>query len=150
MDIGVPCGYVQLKLGLQESTRILINVLEANEARGCRKFIRAECNDDVNAAVNYTAEAGVFRGKVLDISAAGIAAKFDTIAKIPPNSMLRGVQLRLRGGIVMADMIYLGPRPNDKLVQILLFDPKLSNENKLTIHRYIKMCLQKYINGLKL
>jgi hypothetical protein len=149
MEVGVQCGYVQLKLGLQESTKIIINVLEANEARGRRKFIRAECADDINATINYTTDYGVFRGKILDISAAGIAAKFDSIAKIPVNSVLPGVQLRLRGGIVMADMIYLGSRPNDKLVQILLFDPKLSTDNKLTIHRYIKLCLQKYINGLK-
>jgi len=52
MEISVPCGYIQLKLGLNESTKIILAALEANEARGRRKFIRAEWEDDLNAQLN--------------------------------------------------------------------------------------------------
>ena len=150
MDLALPCGYVQLKLGLQESTKIILNVLEANEARGRRRYIRAECEDDVSATVNYKDDSGFFHGKILDVSSAGIAARFDKKPGYPVNSLLRQVQLKLHGGIVMVDMIFIGQRPNDKLSQVLLFDLKMPTESKLIIHRYMKQCLQKYINGLKL
>jgi len=150
MDYAVPCGYIQLKLGLQESTKIILSALEANEARGRRKCIRAECEDDINATVNYKINSSVYRGKILDISSAGIAAKFDKPAEIPNNSVIHAVQLRFRGGIVMVDMIFLCPRPNNHMVQVMLLDPKTTTENRLIIHRYIKQCLQKYINNLKI
>jgi hypothetical protein len=149
MDLAVPCGYIQLKLGLQESTRIIISALEANEARGRRKHIRADCHEDINAAMNYKGDNGTYHGKILDISSAGIAAKLDKFEDLPVNSRLRDTQLKLRGGIFMTDMIFMGKRRDNPLIYILLFDPKLSKENKLVIHRYIKWCLQKYIDSLK-
>ena len=149
LDLALPCGYIQLKLGLHESTKIIIHALEATEARGRRKCIRAECDDDINATVNYRVDSSVFRGRILDISSAGIAAKFDKATDLANNSVIREVQLKLRGGLVMTNMIFIGQRHDDKRIQILLFDPKLSTEHKLTIHRYIKQCLQRFINGLR-
>jgi hypothetical protein len=149
MDLAVPCGYIQLKLGLQESTKIILNALEANEARGRRKFIRADCHEDTYAAMNYKGEDRTHQGKILDISSAGIAAKLENLGDLPPNSLLRQVQLKLRGGLVLVDMILMGRRRDNPLIYILLFDPKMSQDAKLIIHRYIKQCLQKYIDGLK-
>jgi len=150
IDMSIPCGYIQLKLGLVESTKIILNALEANEARGRRKFLRADCRDDLHASLNYKEESGLYRGKLMDISASGVTARFDGIVDFPPKSMLRNVQLRVRGGLVLSDMIMAGKRHDDKRVFILLFGSKLSNEEKTIIHRYVKTCLQKYIDGLKL
>jgi L-rhamnose mutarotase len=149
MEMAVPCGYIQLKLGLQESTKIILGALEANEARGRRKYIRADCREDINATMNYKGEDGTWYGKLLDISSAGIAAQMEKSEDLPANSLLRNVQLKLRGGILMTDMILMGRRRDNPLVYILLFDPKMSKDNKLVIHRYIKFCLQKYIDALK-
>jgi hypothetical protein len=149
MGLAVPCGYIQLKLGLQESTRIILNALEANEARGRRKFIRADCHEDIYATMNYKGEEATYQGKIMDISSAGIAAKLDRFEDLPPNSLLREVQLKLRGGLILVDMILIGRRRDNPLIYILLFDPRMSQDAKLVVHRYIKQCLQKYIDGLK-
>ena len=149
MEISIPCGYIQLKLGLQESTKIILGALEANEARGRRKHIRADCEDDINATVNFKDSSGISHGKILDISSAGIAARFDKAFQLSLSTLIKGVQLKLRGGLVLTDMVYMGQRRDDTHVYIMLFDTKLSTDNKLTIHRYIKQCLQKYIDGLK-
>ncbi|MDR0383329.1 MAG: PilZ domain-containing protein [Spirochaetaceae bacterium] len=148
MELTVPCGYIQLKLGLQESTRIILNALEANEARGRRKYIRADCHEDINATMNYKGESGTYYGKILDISSAGIAAKLEKFDDLPVNSLLRDIQLKLRGGLLMTDMILMGKRRDNPFIYILLFDPKMPQDNKLVIHRYIKLCLQKYIDTL--
>jgi hypothetical protein len=151
MDLSVPCGYVQLKLGIQESTRIILNVLQANEARGRRKYLRAFCEDDVNATMNYKGPEGLYQGKILDISSAGIAAKIPRFPDQAANTVLRDVQLKLRGALVMTDAVLMGKRQDDREVWILLFDPsKMSRDNKLVIHRYIKQCLQRYIDQMNL
>jgi hypothetical protein len=150
MRMSLPCGYIQLKLGVQESTKIIVNALEANEARGRRKFIRAVCEDDPHTTMNYKGPEGFFQGKILDISSAGIAAKIGNFPNYPPNSVLKEVQLKLRGALVMSNMILMGKRKDDLDVQILLFDPVHMNPNyKLVIHHYIKLSLQKYIDSLK-
>ena len=149
MELSIPCGYIQLKLGLQESTRIILSALEANEARGRRKHIRADCEDDINAMVNFKGSSGLCHGKIIDISSAGIAAKFEKASDLTLSTLIKDVQLKLRGGLVMTDMIYMGQRRDDKRVYIMLFDAKLTTDNKLIIHRYIKQCLQRYIEKLK-
>ena len=150
MDLAIPCGYIQLKLGLNESTKIILGALEANEARGRRKCIRADCHDDISSSLNFKGDLEeIFHGSIMDISSAGVAAKFDKFVNLPTGSVLKNVQLKLRGGLVMTDMILIGQRQDDKHIHILLFDAKLSTENKLVIHRYIKQCLQKYIDALK-
>ena len=37
MELMIPCGFIQLKLGLAEGKRIILKTLEANEARGRRR-----------------------------------------------------------------------------------------------------------------
>jgi hypothetical protein len=149
MEIGVPCGYIQLKLGLQTSAKIMLEALRANEAKGRRKFIRASCEDDTTATMNYKSPEGpTYYGKLLDISSAGIAAKIEKFGDYPPNSKLREVQLKLRGTLVLTDVILIGNRRDDKNEWIFLFDPKMAQNHKLVIHRFIKQSLQRYIDQL--
>jgi hypothetical protein len=149
MDIGVPCGYIHLKLGLQASAKIMLEALKANEAKGRRKFIRAFCEDDATALMNYKSPDGqTYYGKILDISSAGIAAKIDRFGDFPPNSRLREVQLKLRGTLVLTDVILMGNRRDDANEWIFLFDPKMPPNHKLVIHRFIKQNLQRYIDQL--
>jgi hypothetical protein len=148
MDIAVPCGYIQLKLGIKESTRIMLSALEANEARGRRKFIRADCSDDTSAAVNIKGAAGMYYGKILDISAAGIAARFDKIEDYTASETLKEVQLKLHGSLVLVNMTFMGKRA-DK-VCVLLFDSKMDQDQKLVVHRFIKYSLQRYLDNLKI
>jgi hypothetical protein len=150
MDMSVPCGYIQLKLGIQASTKIILDALQANEARGRRKFIRAACDDDANATMNYKDISGMYYGKLLDISSAGIAVKIERFGTFPLNSRLRDIQLKLRGSLVMTDVILMGKRRDAGNVWIFIFDPNMSQNNKLIIHRYIKYTLQRFIDQLKI
>jgi hypothetical protein len=147
MDIAVPCGYIQLKLGMKESTRIILSALEANEARGRRKFIRAFCEGDT-AFVNFKGANGMlYNGKILDISAAGIAAKFEKLEDIPSNALLKEVQLKLHGSLILSNMIFMGKRQDN--VMVLLFDAKMDQGKKVVVHRFIKYTLQHYMDNLK-
>ena len=149
MEMEVPCGYIQLKLGLNESTKIILGALEANEARGRRRSIRADCEDDLTATLNYRGDHGMYHGKILDISSAGIAVRMEKYDSLPVNTPLKQVQLKLRGGLIMTDMIYMGQRHASRDVFIFTFSPGISLDNKLVIYRYVKINLQKFIDTLK-
>ncbi|MCL2878739.1 MAG: PilZ domain-containing protein [Treponema sp.] len=151
MEIAVPCGYIQLKLGIQESTKIILNALQANEAKGRRKYIRAFCDNDIHASMNFKYEQGICQGQILDISSAGVAVRFPKLPDLPPNSLLREAQLKLHGTLLLTDVILMGKRRDDPNSGIFLFDPtKLKPEHKLQIHHYIKQNLQRYIDKLKI
>jgi hypothetical protein len=150
MDLTLPCGYVQLKLGLQASTKIILSALEANEARGRRKYIRAFCEDDRAATMNFkTAEGGLCYGKILDISSVSIAVRFDRPTELPVNARIPGLQLRLRTSLIMTDGVVAGKRSDKSDVWIILLDPHMKTHDKLTIHHYIKSRLQISIDQIK-
>jgi L-rhamnose mutarotase len=149
MEISVPCGYIRLKLGIQASTKLILDALAANEARGRRKYIRAFCEQDRMVTMNYKDASVMYYGKVLDISSAGFAAKIEKFPGLPPNSKMYDIQLRLRGGLIMTDAILMGKRQNDRDVWILLFEPNMSLEHKMIIHHFIKQTIQRDMDELK-
>jgi c-di-GMP-binding flagellar brake protein YcgR len=137
-------------LGIQASTKIILDALQANEAKGRRKYIRAACEDDANATMNYKDETGMYYGKLLDISSSGMAVRFEHFRSFPINSKLRNIQLKLRGSPVMIDAVVMGKRRDDEKIWIFLFDPNMRENNKLIIYRYIKYVLQRFIDQLKI
>jgi hypothetical protein len=150
MDLSVPCGYIQLKLGIQTSTEILLTALQANEAKGRRKCIRAFCVDDEYATMNYKGPDRMYYGKLLDISSAGVAVRFDRPVTMPANTLLRGIQLKLRSVLIMTDGLLLGARQDDPHVRVILFAARMSQKEKLAIHHYIKQRIQHHIDQLNI
>jgi hypothetical protein len=149
MDIMVPCGYVQLKQGTKESALIIRNALLANEAKGRRKSFRAICEEG-SGVMNFKGDSWAINGAILDISSAGFAAKMERPQKLEKNTLLRKVQLKLRGSPAMADLIYLGPRYDDPDIWVLLFDPtSITDDAKLAINHFIKLCLQRLIDTVE-
>ncbi|WP_041611148.1 hypothetical protein [Treponema primitia] len=151
MEIGVPCGYVQLKHGLQDSTHIVDETLRVNEAKGRRKSFRAIVEEG-SAALGYRGEAGQVQGKLLDISSDGFALKVaaDGVQGITKDTKLKGARLKLGPAQVTADLACLGSRPNNNAIWVFLFDTSnMSLETKRAIHHFIKESLQRYIDSLQ-
>ncbi len=143
MDIGIRCGFIRLKLGVEESARILLETLKVNEAKGRRKYVRANCASDPMSTVNLRADSGLISGTILDISVVGFSCSFEADPHFPKNSILRDVQLKLRGVLVLVEGIVLGTR-NDEgtMVYVVLFTPKVDGICRGKIRRYIQTALQ--------
>lgn len=150
VELAVPCGYIQLKLSLKESTEIIMNALNANEARGRRQHIRAFCEDGIRATLNFREAGSLYNGKILDISASGLAVRIPGLPDLPSNARLQDVQLKLHGSLIMTDLILIGKRRDDKTVFIMLFDPaKIDEDARYTVHHFIKENLQSFIDQVK-
>ena len=146
MDVGVPCGYIQLKLGLEESAAIIRKVLIANEARGRRRYVRAVCEHDPLSQVNITTATGTKTGNIVDISSVGISCSFEEDPLLARNMLLKDMQLVMRGARVKTAGVIFGFREDLMKRYVILFKG-LSNESKKKIRKYIYSALQQTIEN---
>jgi len=143
MDIQVPCGYITLKIGSAKTTEILIKTLEANEARGRRKFVRALCAPG-SAQCTGIHKGETLRGEVVDFSVAGMALNLEGGVQLDAGTILRGFQLAVKGGRVVGDCIVVAHRETKKgeaqasetsggrrfASYIVMFDPNSLDDNR--------------------
>jgi hypothetical protein len=143
MDLMVPCGFIKLKLGVIDSTAIIIKTLEANEVKGKRKFVRAKCNAD-EATLNVTLQKSLQKGTIIDISSVGMAVQFEKDIKIEKNSYLKDIQLKLRGILLHVSAVVIGHREDseNKTIYVLLFDQYVTEQIKSKLKSYINRTLQ--------
>jgi hypothetical protein len=142
MEVGIPCGFIQLKLGTAEGKAIILRTLAANEAKGRRQFVRARCTDARKASFNVTIRGAHLTGSIVDISVTGMSFRFDQTIHLRPQEPFEDVQLRLRGTLCRLDGSLAGPVRGDSDRQQLLFRAPLTDEVRSKIHRFIFMSLQ--------
>jgi hypothetical protein len=149
LDLGVNCGYIRLRTDVNKCKEIILKMLEANEARGKRRFVRGLCNpklDTFNVAINGVRNPG----KLLDLSIAGMACQFNELTrKVEVGQELKDIQLVLRGSHCQVDgrVIRIDRRGGDADVYIVLFKAEsLIPAVKEKIHAFIQVCLQNAID----
>lgn len=123
MELQVPCGFVVVKLGIAKTTEILIKTLEANEARGRRKFVRAPCPPGVGQCV-VEIDGRQLRAAISDLSSAGLAMRFDETTTLRPGSVLKRITLSVKGAHVTVDGFVAAKRDEgDNPTHIVMFAP---------------------------
>jgi hypothetical protein len=151
MDVGIQCGFIQMKLGLAQGKAIILKTLLANEARG-RRFVRARCNDPKKASFNMAVRGAHVTGAILDISIAGMTFRFDAAVRLEPQDVLDDVQLRMRGKLCRVSGSYAGALRGGTDRALLMFSAPLPAEAKAEIHRFIFLSLQEemgdFLRGL--
>lgn len=143
MDLGVPCGFVVLKLGLEQSRKIILKTLDANEARGQRKYVRAVCIPNT-ATFNVKYVSSLIKGSINDISSVGMSCFFDSAHEIKKGTLFKEMQLILKGKIVRVDAVVMGKRDmeNGKALYVMLFGKAVAPADKEKIHKFIYEALQ--------
>ena len=142
MDIMVPCGFIKLKLGLVESTKILLKTLEVNEAKGRRKYVRATCGDSSKATFNIKLKTGIHSGQVIDISAAGMACTFDDDVALKVGTVIDDIQLRLKGTLCRAGGKLAGINQGEINRYVIMFGSEVDDANLQKIHSFVHSALQ--------
>ncbi|HTX71569.1 MAG TPA: PilZ domain-containing protein [Rectinemataceae bacterium] len=124
MDLQVSCGFIVLKIGAAKTTEILVKTLEANEARGRRKFVRALCPPGWGqCALNH--EGSQLRAMISDLSSAGMAVKFDGDLSLRTGSILRDVTLTVKGSRLTLSGFVAAQRmeADGSRIHVVMFDP---------------------------
>lgn len=146
MEIGVSAGFIKLSLGLQESTNIILRALEANEARGRRKYVRVKTDDAAAPArFNVKVDGEIKTGIIRDISSVGMACMFDEFVRLPERSYLRDMQLKLKGGLTTVSGVVSGVRQGEHTVYVVMFDPRSNPDARNRIRRFVHRHKQQHI-----
>jgi hypothetical protein len=132
MNIQVQCGFVILKLGAAKTAEILAKTLEANEARGRRKFVRALCPPGAGqCAVDY--EGATLRAELSDLSSAGMTICFESGTNLKVGTVLRDMSLTLKGQRLLVSGVVVAKRQGESGkgdVHVVMFDPGSLDENR--------------------
>lgn len=146
IDIGVTAGYVTLKIGFEESARIIIRTLEAAEARGRRKFVRVRVPQG-KGSISVQMERDRIEGELLDVSVAGVACRLPE--EFQTGTSLGDIQLRLWGSLVGLSGKIAGFRGDSgRPIYVILFDEPVSSIARGRIHGFIRKVLQNETDAL--
>ncbi len=148
MDVMVPCGFIVLKVGIETSTGIILKTLEANEARGRRKFVRVACGGSQKATFNIKIDGELYNGRVIDISSAGMACAFDEGLDFDVGTQLNDIQLRLKGLICRVSGRLAGVSRQENAVSIVMFGDETGEETRQKIRHFVHSTLQDELNNI--
>ncbi|RPJ06740.1 MAG: PilZ domain-containing protein [Spirochaetaceae bacterium] len=148
IDIGITCGFISLIPNPKKLLKVILRILEANEAKGRRKHVRVHCtNADT---FNFRRNTVLYRGDLVDISSAGILCQLpDESAKLIPGMVLDSIQLKLQGVLSMASGTVYGTRKatENSLHYLIMFDREnMSDKTKSNILSYICRRQADFIN----
>lgn len=144
MDIGVECGFIVVKIGAAKTTEILLKMLEANEARGRRKYVRTVCPEE-SADFTCKTTAGLVRGSLKDLSSAGMATDFSNGYAPGTGTRLKDLQLNLKGARVIVNGVVIGGHDDDNTgpTRVIMFEPDSLNDDKRNkLRSFIRKLLQ--------
>lgn len=146
IDIGVSAGYVTLKIGFEQSARIIIKTLEAAEARGRRSFVRVKV-PTAKGSLSFNLGRRRIEGELLDVSVAGVACR------LPENfengTPLEDIQLRLWGTIASVSGRVAGFRESKgSFTYVIMFDEPVSSLVRGRIYGFIRKVLQTQVDLL--
>ncbi len=148
MDLTIPCGFIQLKLGKEDSRAIILKTLEVNESKGDRKYIRATSTNSLKSTFNVQIMNDLKTGVINDISSVGMSCFFDTEIELTKNAFLPKMQLKLNGMLILVDSIVFGSRKiDDKMLMVIMFTNSITDDSKSKIHKYIGEVLQSNIEN---
>jgi GGDEF domain-containing protein len=148
MELMISCGYIMMKSNFNESLNTILKVLDANEARGKRKFVRVKCSEMENVSCSLRLNNLVYKGKIIDISSAGMAFSLmsENETYFKENTEIESIQLLLKGKICHLSGRIKGERHIDgKIIYVMLFE-KTGYSEKDKIHEFIFQALQDEIS----
>jgi hypothetical protein len=139
LDLGVSCGFISLIPDAERLLQVIYKILDANEARGRRRYVRAHCL--AGDTFNLMHDATVLRGGLVDISEAGMLCRFEGGAPgLKIDRVLTGIQLVLQSKIALLNGTVYGLRrvSRDELQHLIIFDREhMKPESRENILSYI-------------
>ncbi|MDR2144148.1 MAG: PilZ domain-containing protein [Treponema sp.] len=136
-------GYVPLKPNTEKAIRNILEILKSVQAKGRRKYVRADTRDDPMASINISLDGKYINGTIWDISVVGLSCVFNEDPKLEKNSLFPDIQIKLQSSILKAEGLVLGFRMDgaDK-VYVIVFTKKIDPVVQTKIRTYIQKNLQ--------
>ncbi|MBQ4378737.1 MAG: hypothetical protein II821_06030 [Treponema sp.] len=128
----------------------IVRAMDAKNAKGMRKYVRANCLNETQADLLWLKDNRMFKLKIIDISAVGIAAKLSAgqANAVFINQVIEGVTLNLKSVQVGVDIqITAIKSAGDYLLVVIMFNATTTPEAINKIRAYIAETLQENLRS---
>ena len=145
MQSVVPAGFIGLNQPYEDLLEQIRNILDLNGAKGRRRFVRADCLDDLRVSVFFDFGENRFTAKIKDISSAGLSCvvslKYKDSFKV--NMLIREFSLiidnetyKCSAAVLKAFVV------NDKMTVVLVFTQAIGFNVRRSIRGFLRSFLQ--------
>jgi hypothetical protein len=142
-DLRVPCEFVKLSPKLKDSLKSIKKVLDGNEAKGRRRFLRIPC--DQNSRLSFRDSHDLIDGHILDLSSVGMTCILYPDKRWPKRSAFAFIRLKLENTFCTVSGVVLDHRrlePGGGTIYVILFDTKTEDSSLEKIRAYLQKTLQ--------
>jgi hypothetical protein len=142
-SVRVQCGYVTVKSDIRNTMKHILEILNASEAKGRRKYIRVTTDNESMTTVNMPHNGVYVNGVIKDISSAGLSCSFTTDPELEKNSLCSDIQIKLQSVILKVEGIVFGSRMDglDK-IYVIVFTQRTDPAVRVKIRKYIQTAIQ--------
>jgi hypothetical protein len=141
--MGIKGGYTVLKADLNVTIKQIIDILNAADAKGRRKYLRATTENETNTTINLPMNGAFINGQIKDISVVGISCAFDYDPGLVKNALFKGIQVKLQSTLLNVEGIVFGSRMDGGLqIYVILFTQRIDPVVRTKIRKYIQQHLQ--------
>jgi hypothetical protein len=143
-------GIIRLENDTEENVRNIVKQLDSMDAKGRRQYVRANCLDDKIAEVFWLTNNTMFKLKIIDISAAGLAVIIPEKQKnsFKPGQLLQNINLMIKGKPMPIDAKIYAIKPGQNyLIGILMIEYTTDKNAMNLIREYVAETLDKKIQA---
>ncbi|MDR2181660.1 MAG: PilZ domain-containing protein [Treponema sp.] len=142
--LGVSCGFVCVKAEKNALIKTLSDILKAAEAKGRRKYLRADTRNEALTTLNLSRDGRFINGDIQDISVVGLSCVFERDPELEKNSVVSDVQLKLQSTLLKVEGVVFGSRTDagGAKVYVIVFAPKMDPSVRPKIRAFIQKHLQ--------
>ena len=153
MQSVVPAGFIGLNQPQEDLIEQLRSILDLNGAKGRRRFIRADCLDDLRVGIFFDFGEKRFTARVKDISSAGLSClvslKYADFFKV--NMLIREFSLIINSETYKCSAAVLKAFvTGDRLTVVLVFTQAIGFNVRKSIREFLRDFLQSKITKMAL
>jgi hypothetical protein len=142
-SVKVSCGFIPVKMELAKVMKVMLDILKAAEAKGRRKYIRADTRGETLTTINVPHNGAYVTGEIRDISVVGLSCVFTQDPELQKNTLLPDIQIKLQSSLLKAEAIAFGSRMDgEERVYVLVFTQKIDPAVRTKIRSYVQKNLQ--------
>ncbi|MDR2552415.1 MAG: PilZ domain-containing protein [Treponema sp.] len=139
----VPCGFISLRTDASAVTKTLLEILKTADAKGRRKYIRADTRGETMTTINFPCNGDLVNGEIRDISVVGLSCVFSEDPELEKNALFSDIQIKLQSALLKAEGIVFGSRmEGNEKIYVLVFTQKIDPAVRTKIKTYIQKNLQ--------
>ncbi|MCR4823469.1 MAG: hypothetical protein K5873_11435 [Treponema sp.] len=143
--IELTAGIVKIQRDTEAMLHEIVKAMDANNAKGMRKYVRASCVNESQADLLWLKNNRMFKLKIIDISAVGLAAKLSAgqANSIGINQILTNVSVNLKSETIPVDIKVTAMKAaGDFLLVVIMFETSTLPDSINRIRAYIADNLQ--------